>query len=228
MLWLRWVAANGLAEAVGLGLTLALDAAIVVALTVASGLFAALMGIALITATGAVEGTIVGLLQWSVLRRPFPAIARRDWVLATIAGALVAWFLGSLPSTLMDMRAQPGSASGPGQEPSPMLVYALAAGMGLVLGVVLAVPQWWVLRRVVRGAWWWIPANSLAWGVGLALVFVAIDLAQQAGTAPGITLVLGAGLFVVGATVGAVHGLALVRLASRRNHLPNPDSFSRV
>jgi hypothetical protein len=174
------------------------------------------LSILLITATGALEGSVVGLLQWRVLRQPFPHIARREWVMATVAGAMLAWFLGSLPSTLMDMSVQGGGEAAM-QEPSPWMVYVLAAGMGFALGPVLGVPQWRVLRPHVRQAWVWIPANCAAWAAGMPVIFIAIDLAQSLGLTAPLMLVaaLGAGLFAAGAVVGAVHGVALVWLAAR-------------
>jgi uncharacterized protein (DUF1501 family) len=58
-----------------------------------------------------IEGVSVGTAQWLVLRRTLPALGWRAWTLATAAG------------------------------PSPAVVYALAALMGLVLGPVLGMPQ---------------------------------------------------------------------------------------
>lgn len=215
-LWRRWVLANGVAEAIGLGATLVLDALILWALSTQQQLVLTALGILLITATGALEGSIVGLLQWRVLRRPFPRVARRAWVIATVAGAMIAWFLGSLPSTLIDLGTQQSGA--PVQEPSPWMMYALAAGMGFVLGPVLGVPQWRVLRHHAKQAWVWIPANCAAWAAGMTIIFIAIDLAQVLGSTSPWMLVpaLVAGLFLAGAAVGAVHGVALVWLTNRR------------
>jgi hypothetical protein len=213
-LWLRWVGANALAELVGLGATFALDILIISQIQAAGTLLAALVGIALIAATGAVEGSIVGLLQWSVLRRPFPAVARRAWVVATVAGAVIAWFLGSLPSTLVDMGAQETGAVA--QEPPAWLILLLAAGMGLFLGAVLGYPQYRVLRKFVAGAWIWIPANGVAWALGMPIIFASVDRAYavyESGSVAGTLLIFAAALALAGATVGAVHGLALVKLA---------------
>lgn len=213
-LWLRWVAANALAELVGLGATFALDILILARVAATRSILASLLGIIVIAATGAVEGVVVGLLQWSVLRRPFPAIARRAWLLATVIGAMVAWFLGSLPSTLMDMGGQANGA--PAQEPPQALVLLLAAGMGLFLGVVLGYPQWRVLRQAVQGAWLWLPANSLAWALGMPAIFAAVDRAYAAyasGSPVGAAVIMAAALALAGTLVGAVHGLALVKLA---------------
>ncbi len=205
-LWLRWVGANALAELVGLGATFAIDFLII------SRSAGSIVSILLVTASGAIEGSVVGLLQWLVLRRPFPEVARRAWVMATIAGAMVAWFFGSLPSTLIDMGAQQSGEEV--QEPAAAVVLLLAAGMGLVLGVVLAYPQWRLLRRVVEKAWWWIPANAIAWAFGMAIIFAAMDLAFKQASTVGSAAVLATALLLAGAVVGAVHGLALVRLTT--------------
>ena len=91
----------------------------------------------------------------------------------------------------------------------------MAAAMGLVLGVILGLPQWRVLRRQVGKAWVWLPANSAAWALGMPIIFAAVDLAYRAGTTWGAVLVMALALALTGAAVGAVHGLALVWLASR-------------
>lgn len=218
-LWLRWVGANALAEMLGLGATFVLDALILTRIAAAHSITASLLGIVGVAATGALEGTTVGLLQWAVLRRAFPAIARRAWVLVTVAGAMVAWFLGSLPSTLMDMGSQGGAATA--AEPPQALVLLMAAGMGLFLGAVLGTPQWRVLRQAARGAWIWIPANCLAWALGMPAIFAAVDRAYPAYEATGslvpVVAIMALALAVTGAIVGAVHGLALVKLAQQRS-----------
>jgi hypothetical protein len=134
-------------------------------------------------------------------------------VLATVIGAVVAWFFGSLPSTLMDMGAQQTGTEM--QEPSTIIMLSLAAGMGAVLGVVLAYPQWRVLRKAADKAWVWLPANSAAWALGMVVIFAAMDIAFQMPTLAGSIAAIAIALLLAGALVGAVHGLALVALAKR-------------
>jgi len=211
-LWLRWVAANALAELVGLGLTFAVDYGIIARVAAAQSILASIAGILLVTVSGAIEGGIVGLAQWAVLRRPFPSVARRSWIGATVVGAMVAWFFGSLPSTLMDMGEQ--QSGGAAQEPSTLIVLLLAAAMGLFLGFILAYPQWRVLRKVAEGAWIWLPANCAAWALGMPTIFAAMDIAFRSPTLLGSLAIIALGVLLAGMLVGAVHGLALVRLAS--------------
>lgn len=211
--YLRWIAANSLAELLGLGATFALDILFFTQLPEPKRLLPAVGLILLTTATGAVEGTVVGLLQWSVLRAPFPRVTRHEWLLATLAGALVAWFLGSLPSTLIGLGGDSSGAAA--QEPETWLMMLLAAGMGLFLGLILALPQWIVLRRHARRAWVWLPANAAAWALGMPIIFAAVDLAYQAGTIPGAAGIMAAALALTGAIVGAVHGVALLWLVRR-------------
>jgi hypothetical protein len=91
------------------------------------------------------------------------------------------------------------------------LQLVLAAGMGLLQGSILAVPQWRVLRRYVAGAGWWVPANSAAWAVGMVLVFQAVSSTtwtlSVATFARPVAL-----LTLAGAAVGAIHGAVLVWL----------------
>jgi hypothetical protein len=165
----------------------------------------------LMTATGLIEGSVVGLVQWGVMRSAFPEIARRAWWLATVIGALVAWLLGSLPSTLISMQAEAGAA--PAQEPSIAIVLLLAAALGALAGPILAVPQWFVLRRHVARAARWIPVHSLAWALGMPIIFAGIDVAQRTASLPLVLLLMAVTLALAGAVVGTVHGTMLVRMA---------------
>jgi hypothetical protein len=213
-LWWRWVVANAVGEMIGLGTTFGVGVAFFSLVGEPQAAGEALAFGAVMVATGAIEGTVVGLAQWMALRAGFPAVRRQAWILATLVGALVAWFLGSLPSTLMAMGAEEGAA--PAAEPDTWLMLLLAGAMGLVAGVVLAVPQWRVLRRAVDKAWWWLPGNSVAWFVGMPIIFALIDLVQRASTPLVAVLLMALGLALTGAVVGAIHGWVLVQLAAQK------------
>jgi hypothetical protein len=207
-LWFQWILANAVGETVGLGGTLLIGGLLLLnaqqtigvipaaALTVLAGTF--------------IEGTVVGTAQWLVLRRPLESIRWRIWVLATAIGAFVAWTLGMIPSTFIFTGTHTAAAA-PSQM-SDLMVYALAAVMGFVLGSILGVPQWLVLRRHLPKAGWWVLANALAWMVGMVIVFVGINFIPSGGSTISASLMLLLFLFVAGASVGAVHGLVLIWL----------------
>ncbi len=214
-LWVRWVLANSLAETLGLGAAFGIGALLFPYLS-APGVLIALATVAVAVMAGTlIEGTVVGTAQWLVLRRPFPGMRWRAWVLATAAGAFIAWTSGMLPTTLLSAGSDESGGSTP-SEPSEAMVYALAALMGLVAGTILGTPQWLVLRRHVRRAAIWIAANALAWVPGMVLAFVAADFIYSAGIRMTTIVLAIATLVAIGAAVGAIHGLALVWLVRRR------------
>lgn len=211
-LWWRWVIANSWSEAVGLG-TSGLVAALL--LVRAEGP-AALVGaaFAVVVLAGLAEGGVVGWAQARVLRGPLPELAPRRWIVATIVGATVAWTLGMVPPTLVDLS---GAATG-GEVPEPGLALqlALAVLLGAVAGPILGAAQAWVLRAHCPRAWRWLPANALAWALGMPLVF-AIAGSAPPGWPPGaVAALVVTTLALVGAVVGAVHGAVLVRMLEER------------
>ncbi|MDH7485434.1 MAG: hypothetical protein QHJ81_04065 [Anaerolineae bacterium] len=212
--------ANCLGELVGLGSTFAIGVGLFSGLSDAPGPGPALVSAALMTATGALEGVIVGLAQWSVLRRAIASVSRRTWVAATVIGAVIAWLCGSIPMTLASLSAD--SASPAMQEPPQAIVLLLASGLGLVAGLILSAAQWAALRRHVGRAWRWLPANALAWAAGMPLIFAGIDLAQKVGSVLAGILVVGAAIAIAGAVVGAVHGIALVAFAAESREQRRP------
>jgi hypothetical protein len=208
-LWRRWVVANALGEALGLGLAAGMGVAL---LGPGAPTLPPLLTAGAMVAVGCLEGYVVGTAQSLALRPALPGLTRRAWVAATVAGAALAWALGMLPSTL----ATGDGGGGPGAlaETSDLVMYGLAAAMGVVLGPLLGWAQWLVLRRHARGAGRWVWANAAAWAVGMPIVFAGAGQAPPAGplAVPFVLAVLAA----AGGAVGAVHGAVLVRLVRDR------------
>ena len=156
--------------------------------------------VGLVVVGGGVVGLVLGVLQWLVLRRQ---VARAGWwVLAsTVGGVLGVGFGFGLGFVLM-----------------------LGVGVGIVvvlggvLGLVLGVLQWLVLRRQVARAGWWVLASTVG-GVGLVGRLVGGFVASAVGVFEGV---FGVGIVVVlggivgGAVYGAITGLALVWLLRQR------------
>jgi hypothetical protein len=210
-LWWRWVAVNAAAELLGLGATGAVAALALARLEGLPILAGALLTLLVAAGSGTLEAMVVGLAQWWAMHPWFPDITRRSWWLATLAGALVAYVPGFLPSTIMSVAAEASQA--PVAEPAQWIVLLFAAGLGAVAGAALSFAQWLVLRGKVRHAGWWIPANMLAWIVGTPVIFWGIDAAQRAGSLSRTLLLLAGCLLLAGAVVGAIHGAFLVWLA---------------
>jgi hypothetical protein len=214
MLYVRWVLANGWSEAVGLGGTALVAGTLALAAPDPSSTLLTVLGAVAVVAAGAgLEGALVGYAQARVLEHRLPGLRRRAWIAATAQGAGAAWALGMIPSTLMALMADPGARGGE----SPAMFegasqYFMAAAMGLVLGPILGAPQWWELRRHVRRAGWWVPANAAAWAVGMPLVFLGAGAAFEASM-PLLAVAFAVGsLALAGLAVGAIHGLVLVAL----------------
>jgi ABC-type antimicrobial peptide transport system permease subunit len=127
-----------------------------------------------------------------------------------LIGALLGYVLGYLPSTLMSMGESAGQI--PSAEPPQWLVLVLASGLGAVAGAVLSFAQWLVLRGKAQRAVLWIPANMLAWALGMPVIFQTMDWAFRMPALWESALVVAAGLFIAGAIVGAVHGRFLLLL----------------
>lgn len=219
-LWWRWVAANGASEMLGLAATGAAIALLFSRVEALPGMAGVLLSLLVAAGSGAIEATLVGLAQWWAMHPWFPGITRRAWWLATLVGAMVAYVLGFLPSTLMNMGAE---ASGqPVAEPPGWMMLLFAAGLGLVAGAVLSFAQWLVLRKQVRRAGWWLPANMLAWLAGMPIIFWGIDAAQKGQPLYQALLLIAGCLLLVGLLVGAIHGAFLVWLARPAGETASP------
>lgn len=214
-LWRQWVMANVIGELIGLGGTALIGVTVFTQIEMTPSPVA--LALVMVLAGTFLEGVVVGVLQWVVLHKAVQQMRWQKWVTATAVGAFIAWLLGMIPSTLMAM-AETQEVSVPSPEINNWVVLGLAAVMGLVLGPILGLPQWWVLRQYVRRAGWWIPANAVAWMVGMVLVFAGTSFIPEEGITAAIVLVILTALLLVGVFVGAIHGLVLVWLLNQRSY----------
>ena len=134
-------------------------------------------------------------MQGLVLRRRAPGVD--DWV----GPCSIAWVL-AWPLLAAMWKPDPGIFSG-------MLI-----GVGLALlaaGAMVGATQWLVIQRGVSGAWRWIVASAVGWGLGVTLlpwcgIYVASEAGGHAGLLGGLLLIAG------GAVAGhAITGAALAR-----------------
>jgi len=111
-------------------------------------------------------GIGAAVLQWPILYRRIPRAWR--WVVATaltwIAAATL--LLLAVPQTLRPWLA------------------------GLVIGPAVGLGQWFILRRAVHWAGWWIVISTIAWVTGLLLVPGALSSGSLSGAITGLALML--------------------------------------
>ncbi len=110
-------------------------------------------------------GVTVGVLQWLVLR---PLVHQAGW---WISLSSVGWAMGHV-----------------------VVVTAMPVGdevlIGSVLGAMMGIAQWFILRRWFRGGGWWIVASTAGWGLGLFGLMGALLIGAVAGIVTGIVLEL--------------------------------------
>jgi hypothetical protein len=214
-LWGRWVAANALGELMGLGFVAAIAGGLIWRFGEPHTTSNILLFTALMILLGAVEGWLLGWAQWIAVHPFFRTLPRRPWMKATTFGAVIAWGLGMIPSTLFALQETTSAAPPQQMQISDTTKYLRAALMGLGLGVVLGMPQWLVLRRYVNHAAWWVGANAVAWAMGMPIVLFGAGYVAAQTSGALLVLLIALTLLVAGAVVGALHGCVLVWLLQR-------------
>ncbi|UAK31364.1 hypothetical protein K8O92_26730 [Nocardia asteroides] len=191
----RWFVAVTSGEALGFVLLACVGALIADS---SPGVIAAALLIA-----GAVEGSVLGWFQARVLRSRLRGFAARDWVAATVVGAVVAWTVGLLPLLYGDRI---------GDWPIGIQMPTVSAG-AIVMVFALGVAQWYVLRQWSDRAVLWIWANAVGWITGLSAFLVVTGPLWRPGQPAVVTAVIGAlaGL-VMAAVMAATTGAFLVRI----------------
>jgi len=183
--WQRWVLANVVGEIIGFGLAAAAGGLVALAIQGTEGIAAVSLGVAGVVVIGLIEGTAVGWSQWLVLRTLLPRLRRRAWLLATVAGAILAWGAGmALGTAVGESASLPDTALTAGFG---------AVAIGIFAGVLLSTVQWLVLRRHIDHAFWWVPTHAAAWAVGMCIAFGGMAFIEPETPMPVVALI-GAGI----------------------------------
>jgi hypothetical protein len=198
-LLLRWVLVVTGAEALGFAAP-----AVVGAATASS---ASSVVVPALLAAGLIEGTFLGAGQAMVLRRAVPDVSPRRWVLATAVGAMLAYALGLLPSSL-------------GGDWSPAATVAGSIVLGVLIVTTIGGTQWLVLRRHLDGAYRWILITAAAWMLGLAAFVGFSTPLWHDGQSPIAVVGVGVvgGLLMALVTAG-ITGFGLTRMLSKDDRI---------
>ena len=119
-----------------------------------------------------------------------PPVRRWRWIWVTFVGGVGYWLVAWLfltpwrDNAIVGFAPLLGSVEGTDFPESLVVARAVIVGIatGIGGGVVLAVPQWLILRHHVRRAWWWLLATFVGGAVFLAcfLGYIA-DVIQKGG-----------------------------------------------
>ncbi|TQM32514.1 uncharacterized protein DUF385 [Nocardia bhagyanarayanae] len=204
-LWRRWFALVTVGELLGF--------AVPAVAGVAAARTTTLLAAAALLVAGAAEGAILGWFQGHVLASVIPGLARRDWILATMLGAVVAWSLGMVPMLTNGLAGWP-----------PLLVVpAIAAGAAVMVSA-MGTAQWLVLRRHLTDAGGWIAATAVAWLAGLTVLTAVTTPLWQPGQPAALTVAIGVlGGLAMAATMAAFTGTFLVWLLRAQPHPASID-----
>ncbi len=158
---------------------------------------------------GAIEGAILGFLQWKILVKRFRQLSMLAWLRNTMSITMLGWGIGMLPSFFFNGNAEAGEVA---NEPALWLLLLAAALMGLVLGSLFGLFQYWVLRAHTAEAKGWILANALGWMLAMVWIFLAASLPDAHTPIPLIIGMGAAGGILAGTSVGLITGLFLMRM----------------
>lgn len=115
--------------------------------------------LAALCVVGALEGTMLGVVQCFLLRRKLPRLRPREWIASTIAITILGWLCG-LGLPLFAALLPRGLPQG------PVAGAVIGAGVGLVFGGA----RWLLLRRHAERAALWVAIHVPAWAAAIAVL----------------------------------------------------------
>lgn len=162
--------------------------------------------------SGLIQGLILGLLQGWALRRQFPALNLRAWLVATMLVGLLVWSVAAWFAVFPSLDNDP-------LLPTVTTLFqtaVAAAGFGMGLGLLFGMAQALVLRRAAGQAHWWIAVNAVGWGAALPCIYVAASLGSVSPSSLEIAFRGLVGGAVSGVVLGTITGLSFAVMPARR------------
>ena len=195
--WLRWVFLSTLGCLVGLFMGFVFGS-IISENIIGIGVLGHILGYFML---GVGLGSVVGLMQWFILRELVSAAGW--WVLASTAGFAVAMGGGYGAAVVAFGYSEGLDELGGGF--AALLGWTVVVALG---GAVTGLLQWLVLREQFSRAGWWVLASSVGWGLSMAVAqAILLDNKWADSLGGGLALMVGGG-----ALLGAITGGALVWL----------------
>ena len=180
----------------------------------------------------AAAGTVLGSAQWFWLRKRSTMGAW--WIAATVAG----WYLALGGGFLLSLVTERIEGSGDKGQTilNPFLAWLAQILVLLVVSVLFALPQFFLLRRHVSRSGWWIAIRPLSWLAGWALCYLAAEwnvigfdwFEPDRIFRFGVPEILGWCVFLLffGTGFAAVTGAAMVLLQKNCSPGPGPQDYS--
>lgn len=130
--------------------------------------------VALVTMTfaGVIEGASLGGSTWLALRGWLPDLPARAFVGPTVAVAAGGWLCGMSVPLLHTVMAAP-TAAAPAAEPGAAATLLFAALFGALAGLMFGAVQRRALARHTARTWPWVLGQTLGWGLGLPIAYLA-------------------------------------------------------
>jgi len=180
---LRWMAANALGMMVG-------QAAGQIGGILLGGMLVQSLGdvavLLAFAANGFITGALLGLVQRYVMQQEIEL--NRQWIWLSGLGWAICYPIAALVISATD---------------AGLDVVAGSLLSGLLIGVSIGVAQWWVMRRMVRRAEWWVVTNTVGWLLGPQLATLGVSAAAAFGLDPAT----GIGALVASALIGLATGI---------------------
>ena len=167
--------------------------------------------------SGAVEGMIIGYVQWKSLSRLVIDFRPATWIITTSLAAITGWLLILPPSvvfisffsTLKLINAYYS------------ILYAALAG--LAFGGIIGIPQYFIIKRFYHKAFVWIMANALGWMLSFMTVYFALLLLSHSTSLLLNFLIILLPCALSGLIQGIITGSALhFSMRAKRTHTIEP------
>lgn len=215
-LWAKWTINCALGELIGIGCAGLLAYSANTLLGEPDSLVEKLIILLIMLIAGLIEGTVLSFFQWRILVRKIPTLNRSIWFKYTASVAVLGWFLGMLPPLFLNHSSEVTNES---QEPSRLVILMLSTLLGLFLGALFGLFQWFVLKKHISKAYKWIIANALGWSLAMSVIFFFASIPdEQDSLIFIITMGTIAGL-LAGLIVGMVTGISFIGFKLLKKHI---------
>jgi hypothetical protein len=200
--WYHWILNYSLGELMGIGAAAVVGRLLFVEFYNTIPTSPIVTPVLLIIA-GAVEGFIIGYIQWKSLSKLVIDFKPSPWILTTIISTVVGWLLVLPPAILFISFLTKFSLL----DNYYSILYIIA--VGLAYGGIVGIPQYFIIKKFYRNAIVWIFANTLGWMLSFLIVSASFSIFNYFSVFIYNSVLMVAACVLSGFVQGIVTGMSL-------------------
>ena len=166
--WVKWMLKYSFGELMAIGAAATLGRFLFMDFSKHSPLNTSVITFIILVSAGALEGLIIGFVQWKSLSKVIRHFKLAPWMAVTTISAIAGWLLILPPAVMFISFLSKFSMI----TNYYSIIYTVVVGMSF--GGLIGIPQFFIIKKYCTKSLVWIFANAIGWTFSFLIIYTAM------------------------------------------------------